>query len=111
MFLEKPIALDLAETDELVALARRNRLKFTIGHSQRFNLKFAYVRKSIRDGTIGRPVSALVSRHITRNLGTTKACRGSEERNRNRSWVAIHNVAAAEAMVLGINAGLDPAAA
>jgi predicted dehydrogenase len=69
VFLEKPIALELAEADELVALARRNKLKFTIGYSQRFNPKFAYVRKSIREGTIGRPVSALVSRHITRSLG------------------------------------------
>jgi predicted dehydrogenase len=69
VFLEKPIALELAEADELIALAARHKLKFTIGYSQRFNPKFAYVRKSIRDGTIGRPVSALVSRHITRNLG------------------------------------------
>jgi predicted dehydrogenase len=69
VFLEKPIALELAEADELVALARKNKLKFSIGYSQRFNPKFAYVRKAIREGTIGRPVSALVSRHITRNLG------------------------------------------
>ena len=69
VFLEKPIALDLAEADELVALARQNNLKFSIGYSQRFNPKFAYVRKCIREGTIGRPVSALVSRHITRSLG------------------------------------------
>ena len=69
VFLEKPIAMALGEADELIALARRNRLKFTIGYSQRFNPKFAYVRKSVRDGTIGRPVSALVSRHITRGLG------------------------------------------
>jgi predicted dehydrogenase len=69
VFLEKPIALELAEADELIALARERKLKFTIGYSQRFNPKFAYVRKSVRDGTIGRPVSALVSRHITRNLG------------------------------------------
>ena len=69
VFLEKPIALELAEADELIALARDRKLKFTVGYSQRFNPKFAYVRKSIRDGTIGRPVSALVSRHITRNLG------------------------------------------
>jgi predicted dehydrogenase len=69
VFLEKPIALDLSEADELIAFARERNLKFTIGYSQRFNPKFAYVRKSIRDGTIGRPVSALVSRHITRNLG------------------------------------------
>src|SRR5450432_1659351 len=69
VFLEKPIALELTEADELIALARDKGLKFTIGYSQRFNPKFAYVRKAIRDGTIGRPVSALVSRHITRNLG------------------------------------------
>lgn len=69
VFLEKPIALSLAEADELIALARQRRLKLTIGYSQRFNPKFAYVRKALRDGTIGRPVSALVSRHITRNLG------------------------------------------
>ena len=69
VFLEKPIAMELSEADELIALARKNRLKFTIGYSQRFNPKFAYVRQSIRNGTIGRPVSALVSRHITRGLG------------------------------------------
>jgi predicted dehydrogenase len=69
VFLEKPIALELGEADELIALARERRLKFTIGYSQRFNPKFAYVRKALREGTIGRPVSALVSRHITRGLG------------------------------------------
>jgi predicted dehydrogenase len=50
-------------------MARARQLKFTIGYSQRFNPKFAYVKKMVRDGTIGRPVSALVSRHITRGLG------------------------------------------
>ena len=69
VFLEKPIALELAEADELVALARSKGLLFTIGYSQRFNPKFAYVKRSIDDGTIGQPVTALVSRHITRNLG------------------------------------------
>ena len=69
VFLEKPIALELAEADELIALARSKNLLFTIGYSQRFNPKFAYVKRSIDDGTIGQPVSALVSRHITRNLG------------------------------------------
>jgi predicted dehydrogenase len=69
VFLEKPIALELAEADELIAMARERQLKFTIGYSQRFNPKFAYVKKMVREGTIGRPVSALVSRHITRGLG------------------------------------------
>jgi predicted dehydrogenase len=69
VFLEKPMALELSEADELIALARAKSLLFTIGYSQRFNPKFAYVKRSIEDGTIGQPVSALVSRHITRNLG------------------------------------------
>src|SRR5437879_8591674 len=69
VFLEKPIALELSEADELIGLAREKNLSFTIGYSQRFNPKFAYVKRSIEDGTIGQPVSALVSRHITRNLG------------------------------------------
>src|SRR5438445_2440314 len=69
VFLEKPIALELSEADELIALARKSRVKFTIGYSQRFNPKFAYVRKCATDGTLGKPVSALVSRHIGRSLG------------------------------------------
>ena len=76
VFLEKPIAIELHEADELIALASRNKVKFTIGYSQRFNPKFAYVRKSITDGTIGKPVSALVSRHITRSLGRKIIGRG-----------------------------------
>jgi predicted dehydrogenase len=70
VFLEKPIAMTLEEADELIELKNRKQLKFSIGYSQRFNPKFAYVRQCIRDGTIGRPVSALVSRHITRSLGS-----------------------------------------
>jgi scyllo-inositol 2-dehydrogenase (NAD+) len=69
VFLEKPIAVELSEADELIDLARKKELLFTIGYSQRFNPKFAYIKRSIEDGTIGQPVSALVSRHITRNLG------------------------------------------
>ncbi|MGZ8197351.1 MAG: Gfo/Idh/MocA family protein [Burkholderiales bacterium] len=69
VFLEKPIALELHEADELIAISKRNKVKFTIGYSQRFNPKFAYVKRCLEDGTLGRPVSALVSRHITRGLG------------------------------------------
>lgn len=69
VFLEKPIAITLEEADELVTLAERNNTKFTIGYSQRFNPKYAYVKQSLDDGTLGEPVTALVSRNITRSLG------------------------------------------
>ncbi len=69
VLLEKPIAMELFEADELIALAKRAGVKFTIGYSQRFNPKIAYAKKAIADGTLGRPVSVMVSRHLSRNLG------------------------------------------
>ncbi len=69
VFLEKPIAMNLGEAVELIALARRNQLKFTIGYSQRFNPKQAYIKQCVADGTLGEPVSAMVSRHLNRGLG------------------------------------------
>jgi predicted dehydrogenase len=69
VLLEKPIAITLEEADELIALSKAKKVAFSIAYSQRFNPKFVYVKRSLEDGTIGEPVSALVSRHITRNLG------------------------------------------
>jgi predicted dehydrogenase len=75
VLLEKPIALTLYEADELIELARRGNLKFTIGYSQRFNTKIAYAKKTIGEGTLGKPVSVMVSRHLSRNLGKKIASR------------------------------------
>ena len=75
VMLEKPIALELWEADELIQLASRNNLKFTIGYSQRFNPKIAYAKKKIVDGTLGKVVSVLVSRHLSRELGKKIASR------------------------------------
>jgi len=76
VLLEKPIALELFEADELIEIARRGNLKFTIGYSQRFNPKLAYAKKKIADGTLGRPVSVMVSRHLSRSLGKKISSRG-----------------------------------
>lgn len=69
VFLEKPMGLELKEADELMALAREAKLRLTIGYTQRFNPKYAYVKKSLEDGTLGRPVTALVSRNVSRSIG------------------------------------------
>ncbi|MFD2184814.1 Gfo/Idh/MocA family protein [Rhodoplanes azumiensis] len=69
VLLEKPIALDFWEADELITLAERNGVKFTIGYSQRFNSKIAYAKKQIREGKLGDIVSVMVSRHLSRSLG------------------------------------------
>jgi scyllo-inositol 2-dehydrogenase (NAD+) len=67
--LEKPMGLALNEADEMTALAKKDRLKFTIGYTQRFNPKYAYVKKCLQDGTLGAPVTALVSRNVSRSIG------------------------------------------
>src|ERR1700692_4588186 len=69
VLLEKPIAMELFEADELIQIAKRNNLKFTIGYSQRFNTKVADAKKKITDGTLGKTVSVMVSRHLSRSLG------------------------------------------
>ena len=63
------------EADTLITLAKRGNLKFTIGYSQRFNPKIAYAKKKITDGTLGKPVSVMVSRHLSRSLGKKIASR------------------------------------
>jgi predicted dehydrogenase len=69
VLLEKPIAMEFWEADELITLAKRENLKFTIGYSQRFNPKVAYAKKKISDGTLGKVVNVMVSRHLSRSLG------------------------------------------
>ena len=68
-FLEKPMGLELKQADELMRLARASNLKLTIGYTQRFNPKYAYVKQCLADGTLGRPVTALVSRNVSRSIG------------------------------------------
>src|SRR4051794_8337672 len=75
VLLEKPIALEFWEADELITIAKRNNVKFTIGYSQRFNPKIAYAKKKITDGTLGKVVTVMVSRHLSRSLGKKIASR------------------------------------
>src|SRR6476620_5978710 len=57
VLLEKPEAIELWEADELIAIAKRNGLKFTIGYSQRFNPKIAFAKKKIVDRTLGKKIT------------------------------------------------------
>ena len=69
VMVEKPIAPTPAEADEAIALADAGNLKLTVGYTRRFDPKYAYVNKAIKSGAIGEPVTCLVSRNITREIG------------------------------------------
>ncbi len=75
VLLEKPLAIEFSEADELIQLSHHHDVKFTIGYSQRFNTKIAYAKKQIAEGAIGKPVNVMVSRHLSRTLGKKIASR------------------------------------
>jgi myo-inositol 2-dehydrogenase / D-chiro-inositol 1-dehydrogenase len=60
LLLEKPMALSVAECDELVALAARHDLVLAIGHELRVSSLWGGVKQLIENGAIGRPRAALV---------------------------------------------------
>ena len=70
VLIEKPIAQQRHEADELIELAEKKGLVLSVGYSQRFNPRVAYIKKVIEDGTIGEPVTALSSRNLAADLGS-----------------------------------------
>jgi myo-inositol 2-dehydrogenase / D-chiro-inositol 1-dehydrogenase len=60
LLVEKPMALSLAECDELVALAEKHDLVLAVGHELRVSSLWGGVKDLIDRGTIGQPRSALV---------------------------------------------------
>jgi predicted dehydrogenase len=76
VLLEKPMALTLDEADDLIEVAEATGTTFTVGYSQRFQPKFAFVREQFDSGALGEPTTILISRHLTRELGAKIASRG-----------------------------------
>lgn len=60
LLLEKPLALSVAECDELVALAAQQRRTLAVGHELRVSSLWGGVKQLIDDGAIGQPRAALV---------------------------------------------------
>ncbi|MSO91735.1 MAG: Gfo/Idh/MocA family oxidoreductase [Acetobacteraceae bacterium] len=92
VLMEKPIAARPEEADELIAMAAERGLKFTVGYSQRFNPKMAYVRRALQGESIGKPVTIMVSRNVTRSLGSkisgrTKLSPAAMEATHDIDWV------------------------
>jgi scyllo-inositol 2-dehydrogenase (NAD+) len=77
LLLEKPMGIHLKEADELIAIAKEKNLKFTVGYTQRFNPRYAYVKQCLQDGTLGEPVTALVNRAVSRTVGDMIGRRGN----------------------------------
>ena len=53
IFLEKPIARNVEEAEEIVSIARRDSVKLMVGYPLRFNSTFIDLKKEISSGTLG----------------------------------------------------------
>ena len=55
IFCEKPIAFDLAQIDETLAIVEKTGVKFQVGFNRRFDASFRRIREAVAAGEIGEP--------------------------------------------------------
>ena len=55
IFCEKPIALNLGQIDETLAIVEKAGVKFQVGFQRRFDASFMRVREAVASGEIGAP--------------------------------------------------------
>jgi predicted dehydrogenase len=65
VFVEKPLATDLEQAREMVAVSRRTKRLLQVNFSQRFVSEFAFIKQTIARGEIGRPVMIQSLKHDT----------------------------------------------
>jgi myo-inositol 2-dehydrogenase/D-chiro-inositol 1-dehydrogenase len=55
IFSEKPLALDLAQIDDALAVVKKSGVKLQVGFNRRFDRSFRRVREIVSSGGVGRP--------------------------------------------------------
>jgi len=55
IFCEKPLAIDLASTDDVLDTIEKTKVKLQVGFNRRFDKSFKRVREIVTSGEIGRP--------------------------------------------------------
>jgi len=62
LLVEKPIASTIEEAREIIACARANKVKLTVGHIERFNPAIIELKRRIKAGELGKVYRVIVSR-------------------------------------------------
>jgi predicted dehydrogenase len=74
LFVEKPIAISIADAKEILTLAAESRVKLIIGFNMRFRKGYRMLQDTVREGRIGNVISVFSHRlgiggHTTVNAG------------------------------------------
>jgi len=81
ILLEKPIASNLQDAKTIVEAARKANVKLMVGYTCRFDPNYAWTKKTIDEGQIGKPLMVYCRRHAS----ITEA-----RRLAGRVWVALY---------------------
>jgi predicted dehydrogenase len=80
VMVEKPMALDLAQSRELVEAAQRRGLLLSVFHNRRWDLDYLTVKSAIESGAFGRVIN------VESRLGQFASCVGPAAREYHPSW-------------------------
>jgi predicted dehydrogenase len=62
LFVEKPIAVSIADAEEIIKLANVNRVKLIIGFNMRFRSGYRMLQKAVQDGQLGEVIGVFSHR-------------------------------------------------
>ncbi|MPZ20618.1 MAG: hypothetical protein GEV06_22305 [Luteitalea sp.] len=68
VFVEKPLALDIAECDRMIDAFEKTDLVFMVGHILRFETRYASLGEEVASGRLGRVISMQARRNRPRSL-------------------------------------------
>lgn len=71
VFLEKPMASNLADCDAIVKATKKAKGSFMVGHVCRFNPRYAAAKQAIAEGRIGRIISMYARRNLPAWVGAS----------------------------------------
>ena len=88
---EKPIALNIIELDEIVKAASDNDVRIMCGQSMRFRRKYRKILDVVRSGSIGRPIFARMSNPSSPFWRPDTWQAAGYDELRGEDWLLIHN--------------------
>ena len=87
IFMEKPLATSLPDADQMIEACDSRGLRLMVGHVLRFEINYAMIESAVREGTIGRFLSA-----YARRITPISEARRLAGRVSPITYIAVHDI-------------------